>query len=135
MPYLLDTNSWIHYLKHTNSPIRAKLQTLQPVDVVSCSVVRAELLHGAEKYGNRDRRVATVIQTLAPFRSFAFDDETASRYALLRHSLEIAGLTIGPYDLQIASICQLHQLTLVTNNTSEFSRVSGLTLEDWLKSP
>lgn len=135
MPYLLDTNSWIHYLKHANSPVRAKLQTLQPADVVSCSVVRAELLHGAEKYGNRDRRVATVVQTLAPFRSLAFDDEAASRFALLRHSLETAGLTIGPYDLQIASICQLHQLILVTNNTSEFSRVSGLPLEDWLQSP
>jgi tRNA(fMet)-specific endonuclease VapC len=135
MPYLLDTNSWIHYLKHVNSPIRAKLQTLQPVDIVSCSVVRAELLHGAEKYGNRDRRVATVVQTLAPFRSFAFNDEAASRHAQLRHSLEVAGLTIGPYDLQIAAICQRHQLILVTNNTSEFARVNGLQLEDWLQTP
>jgi tRNA(fMet)-specific endonuclease VapC len=135
MPYLLDTNSWIHYLKHVNSPIRAKLQSLLPVDVVSCSVVRAELLHGAEKYGNRARRVATVEQTLAPFRSFAFDDAVASRYAQLRHSLEIAGLTIGPYDLQIAAICLQHQFTLVTNNTSEFARVNGLQLEDWLQAP
>ncbi|HEX5472642.1 MAG TPA: hypothetical protein VFW73_12190, partial [Lacipirellulaceae bacterium] len=37
------------------------------------SVVRAELLHGAEKYGNRDRRVAAVVQTFAPFRSLPFD--------------------------------------------------------------
>lgn len=135
MPYLLDTNSWIHYLKHANSPIRAKLQSLQPSEIVSCAVVRAELLHGAEKYGNRDRRVATVVATLAPFVSLSFDDDAATQYAGIRHLLEVSGLTIGPYDLQIAAISVHHGLTLVTNNTGEFSRVDGLQLEDWLQTP
>jgi tRNA(fMet)-specific endonuclease VapC len=132
MAYLLDTNSWIHYLKHANCPIRTRLATLAPADIVTCAVVRAELLHGAEKYGNRDRRVAAVVQTLAPFRSLAFGDEAAAIYARLRHDLEMAGAVIGPYDLQIAAISLLHGATLVTSNTGEFSRVSGLTIEDWL---
>jgi tRNA(fMet)-specific endonuclease VapC len=132
MPYLLDTNCWIQYLKHADSPIRARLQGLEPSDVVSCSVVLAELLHGAEKYGNRDRRVATVVQTLAPFRSLPFDDEAATAYGRIRHDLEVAGLTIGPYDLQITAICTVHGLTLVTSNIGEFSRVEGLHAEDWL---
>ena len=131
MPFLLDTNSWIHYLKHPDSPIRARLQALQPIDVVSCSVVRAELLHGAEKYGNRERRVAMVLQALSPFASLSFDDATAARYAEIRHALEIVGQTIGPYDLQIAAICVHHGLTLVTSNIHEFSRVTGLQIEDW----
>jgi tRNA(fMet)-specific endonuclease VapC len=108
---------------------------LQPGDIVSCSIVRAELLHGAEKYGNRDRRVASVLQTLAPFRSLAFDDDAADVYAHTRHILEVAGEIIGPYDLQIAAICLLHGFTLVTNNTVEFSRVSSLKVEDWLMTP
>jgi tRNA(fMet)-specific endonuclease VapC len=132
MPYLLDTNCWIHYLKHPDSPIRARMQALQPSDIVSCSVVRGELLHGAEKYGNPERRKAAVIQTLAPFQSALFDDDAAEVYAQVRHSLELAGNVIGPYDLQIAAICILHGLTLVTNNTGEFSRVGGLQIEDWL---
>ncbi len=99
MPYLLDTNSWIHYLKHAESPIGARLKTLQPSDVVSCSVVKAELLHGAEKYGNRDRRRAMVLQTLSPFASLSFDDAAAELYAELRHALETVGQTIGPSDL------------------------------------
>ena len=135
MAYLADTNTCIHYLKHTDSPIRARLQTLAPSDVVTCSVVRAELLHGAEKYGNRDRRVTTVVQTLAPFRSLPFDDDAAAMYARVRHDLEIAGAVIGPFDLQIAAVCLLHGSTLVTSNTHEFSRVSKLTVEDWLRSP
>jgi tRNA(fMet)-specific endonuclease VapC len=135
MAYLLDTNSWIAYLKRPSNPIRARLQALQPGDVVSCSVVRAELLHGAEKYGNRDRRVAAVAQALAPFRSLPFDDDAANVYALIRHGLEVAGATIGPYDLQIAAICLVHGLTLVTSNAGEFSRVAGLHVEDWLQAP
>ena len=135
MPYLLDTNSWIHYLKQPSTPIRVRLQNLPPSDVVSCSVVRAELLHGAEKYGNPVRRVAAVEQTLSPFRSLPFDDDSATVYAHIRHTLEVAGATIGPYDLQIAAICLLHGFTLVTSNTNEFSRVGGLQVEDWLQAP
>ncbi len=132
MPYLLDTNAWIHYLKQPGSPIHAQLATLQPADVVTCSIVRSELLHGAEKYGDRNRRVAIVNQTLAPYQSLAFDDEDAVEYARIRHNLETAGLVIGPYDLQIAAISVRYGLTLVTSNIGEFSRVSGLLVENWL---
>ena len=132
MPYLLDTNAWIHYLKRSSSPIHARLATLQPANIVTCSIVRSELLHGAEKYGDRDRRVAVVNQTLAPYRSVPFDDADAVEYARIRHELETAGLVIGPYDLQIAAICVRHGFTLVTSNIGEFSRVRGLILENWL---
>jgi len=36
---------------------------------------------------------------------------------------------IGPYDLMIAALA--HNLTLVTHNVREFSRVEGLQIEDW----
>ena len=134
MPYLLDTNVWIHYLKQPDGPILAKLAALQPHDVVTCSIVRSELLHGAEKYGNRERRISTVVLALAPFNSVPFDDGDAATYAVIRHEFEAAGVVIGPYDLQIAAICVRHGFTLVTSNTGEFSRVHGLIAEDWLSS-
>ncbi len=132
MPYLLDTNVWINYFKQPSSAIQAKLSLLQPAEVVSCSIVKSELLHGAEKYANRDRRQALVMETLAPFRSIPFDDDAAVIYARIRHELELAGRVIGPYDLQIAAICLLHDCTLVTSNVGEFSRIEGLAIEDWL---
>lgn len=131
MKYLLDTNAWIQYLKNPSSPIRAKLAALRPLDIITCSIVRSELLHGAEKYGNRARRISLVQTTLAPFVSLPFDDLDASEYGKLRHSLELAGTVIGPYDLQIAAICLRHGATLVTNNVREFSRINGLKVEDW----
>jgi len=38
---------------------------------------------------------------------------------------------IGPYDLMISGIALSNGLIVVTHNTSEFSRVPGLVLEDW----
>ncbi len=64
MAWLLDTNAWIIYLKTPQSPIRARLATLKPSEILLCSVVKAELLHGAEKYGQRERRLAARLKTL-----------------------------------------------------------------------
>jgi tRNA(fMet)-specific endonuclease VapC len=43
------------------------------------------------------------------------------------------GIMIGPADLMIAAIALTNRLTLITHNTSEFSRVPGLVYEDWQK--
>ena len=52
-------------------------------------------------------------------------------YGAIRHELEVAGSIIGPNDLKIAAICKSRGLILVTNNSREFMRVSGLQVEDW----
>lgn len=131
MAWLLDTNAWIVYLKTPQSPIRTRLQSLQPSDIVLCSVVKAELFHGAEKYGNRERRLALLRELFAPYASLPFDDAAAAEYGPLRHELEIGGNVIGPNDLMIAAISLANNHTLVTHNTAEFSRVRRLTVEDW----
>jgi len=41
------------------------------------------------------------------------------------------GTPIGPNDLMIAAIASVHEAVLVTHNTREFTRVTGLTVEDW----
>jgi tRNA(fMet)-specific endonuclease VapC len=43
----------------------------------------------------------------------------------------VTGQVIGPHDLLIASICLAHDLTIVTNNVTEFSRIPSLPVEDW----
>ena len=66
MRFLLDTNAWIVYLKNPDSGVRKRLSALSPQDIVTCSIVLSELLHGAEKYGNRLMRLETVRSLLAP---------------------------------------------------------------------
>ncbi len=74
---------------------------------------------------------AKVDAFVRPLVSLPFDIAEAEAQARLRFHLESRGATIGPYDLQIAAIALVHRLTVVTHNVAEFSRVPGLTVEDW----
>ena len=130
MRYLLDTNIWIFYLKNSSSLVGTRLRSTSASDIAVCSVVRAELLHGARKYEKRAERVARVELTLSPFISLPFDDAAARHYATIRDDLESRGVAIGPNDLMIAAIAVAHELTLVSNNR-EFNRVDGIPVEDW----
>lgn len=68
---------------------------------------------------------------LEVFPSLSFDDEASEIYGKIRSRLEKSGQPIGPYDLQIASLAVLNNLTLVTHNVKEFSRIKELKIEDW----
>jgi len=89
------------------------------------------LLYGARKYEKRDRREALIVTTLDPFACLPFDLPAARQYARIRDELERQGRTIGGNDLMIAAIALANNLAVVTNNSGEFSRVSGLVVEDW----
>ncbi len=133
MPWLLDTNAWITLLKASSRELVDRLSQRQDGEVLLCSVVKAELWHGAYKYGNREVRLARLQELFARHRSLPFDDEAAWHYAEIRHDLETSGQVIGPNDLKIAAICRANQVPLVTANTNEFERVPGLVVEDWTK--
>jgi len=131
MRFLLDTNAWIVYLKVPQSSIRRKLEQLHPNDVALCSVAKAELFHGAEKYGNREGRLEVLARLFALHVPLPFDDKAAAIYGRIRHELETQGFAIGPNDLMIVSIALANDLVLVTHDVAELGRVSGLSIQDW----
>lgn len=130
MTYLLDTNFCIELLNRSDSQAARKLASVSPQDVRLCSVVKAELFHGAYKSG-RDANLNLVRSFTALFESLPFDDRAADIYGYLRTDLEKQGKLIGPHDLLIASIALANGATLITHNSTEFSRISGLMIEDW----
>ncbi len=131
MTYLLDTNVWVAFLRNRHSLVVPRLRARQPADVCLCSVVVAELYYGCLRSANPAVNRDKVESLMRPYRSLPFDDAAAEQYATVRRHLEIQGVPIGPYDLQIAAIALAHGCTLMTHNTEEFSRVSSLLLEDW----
>jgi tRNA(fMet)-specific endonuclease VapC len=133
MAFLPDTNVWISLLKNPRGKLDAKVRSQPLSDILLCAVVKAELWHGAEKYGNRERRRRALDMLFAPFASLPFDDAAAGHYAEIRHQLELQGRVIGPNDLKIAAIARTHGLTLVSSD-QEFIRVPGLKVEDWTQS-
>ena len=131
MQWLLDTNAWISLLKSASSALVQRLAQRQDGEVLLCSVVKAELWHGAHKYANREIRLTRLGELFARHRSLPFDDQAAWHYAEIRHHLETRGEVIGPNDLKIAAICRANQVRLVTANIREFQRVPDLEVEDW----
>jgi tRNA(fMet)-specific endonuclease VapC len=135
MTYLLDTNVCIELLRGRNAAVTQRLAATSASDVRLCAVVKAELYHGAHRSQQSQTNLTKVEDFARRFISLPFDDDAARVYGLLRADLESRGIAIGPNDLQIASIALAHGLTVVTHNTREFSKVAGLTLEDWQSTP
>jgi tRNA(fMet)-specific endonuclease VapC len=131
MTYLLDTNVCISYLNNPETSIRERLQKLVPSSVVLCATVEAELYYGVMKSQTPSKNLAKLAPFLAQFVILPFDSTAAKEFGRIRAKLAKAGTPIGPYDLQIAAIAIANGLKLVSHNTREFSRVTGLQLEDW----
>ena len=134
MSYLLDTNSWIEHLRRgTASKVTARLAAAPPGSVCLCSVVLAELVYGALRSGpaHQAANLALLAKLRQQFVSLPFDDQAAEEYGKVRAHLAALGTPIGPNDLLISAIALANGMTLVTHNTTEFSRVPGLVLEDW----
>lgn len=131
MKYLLDTNVCIDYLRGRAVGVRKRMESFLPGDIVLCSIVKAELFHGAMRSSNPPLALANQQPFLSQFASLPFDDSAAEQYGQVRAVLEKQGALIGPNDLLIASIALANNVTLVTHNTDEFGRVPGLQIEDW----
>jgi tRNA(fMet)-specific endonuclease VapC len=78
-----------------------------------------------------DENLRVLRRFFAPFVSLPFDDRCAEEAGLIRLDLERSGRPVGPNDLLIAATARAYDLVVVTHNTREFGRVSGLRIEDW----
>jgi tRNA(fMet)-specific endonuclease VapC len=132
MTHLLDTNSCVDHLRRSQaSNVTSRLAAAPVGSVAICSVVLAELLFGAYLSTRQAQTLSQVLAFCGPLPSLPFDNRAAEEYGRIRAHLVRQGTPIGPNDLMIASIALANGLTLVTHNTSEFSRVPGLKLDDW----
>lgn len=128
--YLLDTNTVIHFFKGQGR-VADHLLALPPAEVALPSIVVYELSVGILKSGNLERRRKDLQELVAVSAVLPFGPQEAAVAAQIRHDLEHAGMTIGPYDILIAGAALSRGATLVSHNTREFSRVQGLSIEDW----
>jgi len=133
--FLLDTNACIKVLNGSSAPLVGRLRTHAPSEIRISSVTRAELSYGARRSGRVAENLRLLAAFFAPLVSLPFDDACAEQYGAVRASLAAAGRPIGPNDLLIAATALAHDLTLVTHNLREFSRIAALKVEDWEQAP
>jgi tRNA(fMet)-specific endonuclease VapC len=134
MSYLLDTNTIVALLRNKPAGVRERYRAAQAAGdyLALSSVVLFELWYGVAKSSQVQENTERLRVLLSgDVDLLDFDDEDARAAGQVRATLEKAGTAIGAYDLLIAGQALRRELTVVTANTSEFSRVSGLSWQDW----
>ena len=131
MLYLPDTNAISAYMRGSAAALVARMQAAFVREELRLSViVLAEREFGVIKGGNAaQRKKLQALEQLLVVEPFTRED--ARRYATIRHQLESRGQGIGPFDTLIAAQALRLGATVVTRNVREFSRVSGLLVENW----
>lgn len=132
MKYMLDTNICIYIIKRKPIEVFKKFETLQVGDLCISSITFAELQYGVFKSRHPERNKIALANFLAPIDMLPFSDKAAVLYGCIRAQLERKGQIIGAYDLLIAAHALSEGLTLITNNTKEFSRIPKLSLANWV---
>lgn len=129
--YLLDTNIISDLIRHPNGRIAEHLQRVLPATSCTSIVVASEIYFGLEKRDSEPlRRQAELI--LGALEILPLESPADRHYGEIRAHLTRRGELIGQNDLFIAAHARSLGLILVTANENEFSRVPGLTVENWL---
>ena len=128
---LLDTDVCIAAIRgHTR--VRQSLSQSRPGDCLVSTITVFELSVGVYKSRLPEREEASVQELLSVLWTVKFDRAAARCAAQIRAELERSGTPCGPYDTLLAGHALALGLPLITGNVREFSRVSGLRVENWL---
>ncbi len=129
--YLLDTNT-VSAVMADHPKVKARL-SLQPGQVIPCAIVRGEIRYGLERLPVGKRRANLESKASAVFATLPIEPIMTGAgdiYGPIRRSLELQGHNLSDNDLWIAATALSLGATLVSKDQA-FSRVPGLSVEDW----
>ena len=128
--HLLDSDASIRVMRNQAEIVR-KLRQIPPREVFISAVTHHELYYGALHSANPVRHLKLLEMLTENVTILAFTETSSITASEIREALAAKGTPIGPLDTLIAGHAIEHELTLVTGNVREFSRVDGLALENW----
>lgn len=130
--YMLDTNIVSHMIRFPEGQAVRQFAAVGSMHVCISALVASELRYGAHKRGSE--RLSNLIENvLQRIPIVPYEQSASHHYAAIRDSLTRGGHLIGPVDLFISAHARALDMTLVTDNVREFSRVEGLQIENWLE--
>lgn len=129
--FMLDTDTCSYIMKRSNHAVIKRLGEVPVSDVCISVITKSELLFGVELSPRRQLDEIALNAFLTYVEVLDFPDQAALHYAKIRADLRTRGAMIGANNLFIAAHARSLGLTLVTNNTHEFGRVQGLTVDNW----
>ena len=134
MLVLLDTNICIHLINRRSGfeRILRRLSGRSFGEICISAITVSELRYGVAKSARRSENAATLDEFLSRFELLDYPVDAAATYGRTRTGLERAGTPIGNNDLLIAAHALAIGARVATSNASEFERVTGLKVLDWL---
>ena len=134
--YLLDTDI-VSLLQDGNASVIAHVASIPPEQVATSIITVEEQLSAWYTLLRKARtteqlvpvyeRMTRTVSFLGRVPLLSFTDEAATAFDTLRQQFPRR----GRMDLRIAAIALTCRVTLVTRNLTDFSDITGLTIEDW----
>jgi tRNA(fMet)-specific endonuclease VapC len=128
--FMLDTDT-VSFALRGQGAVGTKLVAHAPSELCLSAISLSELRFGADRRGSK--RLHRLIDTFTmSVTVVSFDAVAAAMFGRLCARLESRGKPIGVLDTLIAAHAMALNLTLVTNNTKHFGRVTGLKTVNWM---
>ena len=137
MKYLLDTNVISSLMKGEPNVIE-RLKQVARTDVFMPQPVVAEIAYGIQRLARSKRRdaLASRFELLkSEIGRLAWSDEVSEAFGGIKSALERKGERIEDFDAAVAAHALAEGCVLVTANLKHLTRVPGLEVEDWSRSP
>jgi len=131
MKYMLDTNICFYLIKQKPEKVLRRFKNHSIGDIGISSITLAELRFGVEKSQQILNNRQALAEFILPLEIADFDEKAAMIYGAVRAALEKAGTPVGAMDMLIGAHALSLGITLVTNNTREFSQIKNLKVVDW----
>lgn len=133
MKYLLDTNICIYIINEKPGKVLEKFAQYPVHEFGISSITHAELQYGVQKSKHKKQNQNALDEFLTPLTILPFQGrDVVVHYGKIRAGLESKGMVIGPFDMLIAAYAVSLDMTIISNNIKEFSRVPDLKCENWV---
>lgn len=131
MNYLLDTCTISDFFKKIPTVIN-HYKSISPESIHISSITVMEIEYGLRLNAERAKKIQPLWKELIKhIHVVTYSPQCAIASAMVRATLKSQGLPIGPYDVLIAGTAIAHQMTIVTSNINEFTRIHNVAIEDW----
>lgn len=132
--WLLDTNIVSELARPQASPHVVQRFAAHAHEAAIPAIVWHELLYGVLRLpsGRRQDELTRFVHAVAgSLPKLPYDEQVARQHAELRAAQASQGRALAEPDAQIAAQALAQGLTLVTRNTRDFQRITGLRLANW----
>lgn len=131
MKYLLDTDTCVYWLRGRQS-VYARVAAAGLAAIAISVITLAELRYGAACSQQPEANQQAVDAFANGIVVLNVDPNVVRVFADLKAHLRKEGMLIEDFDMLIGATARTFGLTLVTNNTDHFRRISNLHLENWI---